>query len=213
MRFASRKAAGLALGRHLADRKVEADLVVGLPRGGVVVAAAVACILKLPLDVLVVRKIGHPHYREFAVGALAEGGVVVLDEDSLRMNPVAREELNRVIAEETARRRDYERRFHRGNKRELAGQRVLIVDDGWATGATAEAAVRSAQQSRARWVGVAAPVASSHAMGRLLPLAEEVFILVNDPDFNAVGSYYDEFAQTTDAEVTMLLAAAGGGER
>lgn len=213
MRFTSRNAAGVALGRYLADRKVSADVVVGLPRGGVVVAAEVARILNLPLDVLVVRKIGHPHFREFAVGALAEDGVVVLDQDMLSTNPAAHEPLDQIITEETLRLRDYERRFHQGGKHELAGRRIVIVDDGWATGATAEAAVKSAQRSRACWVGVAAPVASSPAVERLLPLADEVFVLCNDPEFSAVGSYYDEFAQTTDAEVTMLLAVAGGGER
>jgi predicted phosphoribosyltransferase len=163
------------------------------------------------LEVLVVRKIGHPHYREFAVGALAEGGVVVLDRDSLRLNPVAREELDRIIDEESARLRDYEQRFHPRSKCELLGQRILIVDDGLATGATAEAAVISAQQAHAGWIGVVAPVASTHAVMRLQRVADEVFVLCEDPAFNAVGDYFDEFAQTTDAEVAKLLAVEGDG--
>src|SRR4051794_11135230 len=101
MIFSSREAAGIQLGQHLLKRGVEADIVLGLPRGGVVVAAEVAHILKLPLDVLVVRKIGHPRFREFAVGALAEHGVVLLDRVAMEETRVSRIELEEVIAEET----------------------------------------------------------------------------------------------------------------
>src|SRR5439155_25039288 len=110
MRFASREEAGQKLGGHLKEEGVQAGLVLGLPRGGVIVAAEVAHALHLPLDVLIVRKIGHPWHREFAVGALAENGVVVLDEAAVGRNPLIRAELNDIIAEEKERLRNYQAR-------------------------------------------------------------------------------------------------------
>src|SRR5688572_9105629 len=135
MTFASRKVAGHQLGCRLRDEGLEVDLVLGLPRGGVVVAAEVARVLQKPLDVLVVRKIGHPWYREFAVGALAEPDVVVLDQNSLARNPVSRAQLDGVIAEETERLQQYRAQFHRGGFPGLAGKSSVLVDDGLATGA------------------------------------------------------------------------------
>jgi putative phosphoribosyl transferase len=204
--FASREDAGQRLGRMLKDQGVMADLVLGLPRGGVVVAAEVARHLELPLSVLVVRKIGHPWHREFAIGALAEDGVVVLDE-TMTGNPVLRAEIDAVIEEETRRLCLYEATFEGEAKRELAGCRVLVVDDGLATGATTEAAVLSARKQQAASIVVAAPVASREAVHRVASLADEVRVLWMDPNFDAVGRYYDVFAQTTDNEVLALLRA------
>jgi len=205
MVFASREEAGQRLGRHLKDQGIEADLVLGLPRGGVVVAAEVARALRLPLDVLVVRKIGHPLHREFAVGALAEHGVVVLDETVIGRNPLIRAELDQVVEEEQARLRSYQARFHRQPAPDLAGKAVLLVDDGLATGATTEAAVLSVRKQDARSIVVAAPVASSNAVERLARVADDVRVLLVDPDFDAVGRYYEAFSQTTDEEVLELL--------
>jgi predicted phosphoribosyltransferase len=211
MSFETREDAGLKLGRHLADRGVRAELVLGLPRGGVVVAAEVARILCLPLDVLVVRKIGHPWHREFAVGALAEGDVVVLDEDSVGKNTAVRVSLQTVIDEETKRLRSYRASFRRAAPIERAGKTVIIVDDGLATGATTEAAIKAARTQQVRRVIVATPVASTNALERLSPVADEVIALLVDPDFVAVGQYYERFSQTTDAEVLALLRASEGG--
>ena len=208
MEFASRLEAGYRLGGLLRDTGVEVDLVLGLPRGGVVVAAEVARVLQRPLDVLVVRKIGHPWHREFAVGALAEPDVLILDEGSLGRNPVGRALLEEVIAEETERLGQYRRQFHRGGTPDLAGKSVLLVDDGLATGATTEAAVAAARKQKAREVIVATPVASASAMARLKNVADEVKALLVDPSFEAVGQYYDEFSQTSDEEVLALLKAA-----
>ena len=205
--FASREDAGLKLGLCLQDQGVRADLVLGLPRGGVVVAAGVARTLQLPLDVLLVRKIGHPRHREFAVGALAENGVTVLDEDTIRASAVIRAELEAVIDEEKARLRGYHGRFHPKGAPALAGKSVLLVDDGLATGATMEAAVLSVRKQNAPRVVVAAPVASSHAVERLARVADEVRVLTMDPSFEAVGRYYETFTQTTDEEVLELLRA------
>jgi putative phosphoribosyl transferase len=208
MEFASREDAGRKLGRFLQSHGVQADLVLGLPRGGVVVAAEVARILVLPLDVLVVRKIGHPLHREFAVGALAEGGVVLLDEEAISRNPALRSDLAEIIREETQRLEDYGSRFHGAMLPQLAGRSVLLVDDGLATGATTEAAVLSAKKQNARWIIVAAPVASTGAVQRLQRAADQVIALHTDPDFDAVGRFYDSFLQTTDQEVLELLKAA-----
>lgn len=207
MMFASREEAGRRLAAFLKQQGIEADLVLGLPRGGVVVAAEVARDLALGLDVLVVRKIGHPLHREFAVGALAESGVVVLDETVIGNNPIVRSELAQVIEEEKERLRAYQARF-RQTELTLNGRAVLLVDDGLATGATTEAAVLGAQKKGARRVTVAAPVASSNAVERLRRVADDVVVLWVDPDFDAVGRYYDVFSQTSDEEVLDLLKAA-----
>lgn len=207
--FASREDAGLKLGRCLLDQRVQADLVLGLPRGGVVVAAGVAQALHLPLGVLLVRKIGHPWHREFAVGALAEGGVTLLDESAVGPNPQVRAELEAIIEEEKEHLRAYQDRFHPKGAPALADKIVLLVDDGLATGATTEAAVLSARKRNARAVVVAAPVASTHAVERLAGVADEVRVLCADPAFAAVGQYYDVFAQTTDEEVLDLLRQRG----
>ncbi len=208
MKFASRQDAGGQLGQYLRRQGVEVDWVLGLPRGGVVVAAEVARRLRRPLDVLVVRKIGHPWHREFAVGALAEPDVVIFDEATLAEVPVPRARLEKVVAEEMARLRDYRSHFHGSDLPVLQGRRVLLVDDGLATGATAEAAVRSARRQGACRVTMAVPVASTSAVERLQRVADEVVTLLTDPNFEAVGQYYDEFSQTDDAEVIELLHAA-----
>jgi predicted phosphoribosyltransferase len=208
MRFASRADAGRRLGQHLLKQGVEADLVLGLPRGGVVVAAEVARALRRPLDALIVRKIGHPRQREFAIGALAEPDVVIFDGSFKWENPLARAEVDTVIAEEKERLRRYRLQFHRDAALALEGKIILLVDDGLATGATAEAAVLSARRQKARRVIVAAPVASTHAVGRLRRVADEVAVLFEDAGFEAVGQYYDEFFQTGDGEVLALLREA-----
>jgi putative phosphoribosyl transferase len=208
MLFVSRQDAGRQLGKLLRERGVSADGVLGLPRGGVVVAAEVARALQCPLDVLIVRKIGHPWQREFAVGALAEPDVVIFDRTFKWKNPLARAELDRVIAEEKERLREYRQQFHGAGAPALEDKTVLLVDDGLATGATAEAATLSAKQQKARRVIIAAPVASTHAVERLWRVADEVAVLFTDAAFGAVGQYYHEFSQTSDAEVTSLLGAA-----
>ena len=205
MLFSSRQDAGRKLGLHLRELGVEADVVVGLPRGGVVVAAQVAEVLQRPLDIIVVRKIGHPRHREFAVGALAEDNVLLLDEDVLASVPVEQWELDDVIAEEQLRLADYCRKFRHQRTVALAGHRLLLVDDGLATGATAEAAIYSARRKRALQVILAVPIAASSACERLVPIADRVIALHSDPAFYAVGQHYKRFLPTTDEEVLALL--------
>jgi putative phosphoribosyl transferase len=205
MRFDSRQDAGRQLGQRLRDLAVEADLVAGLPRGGVVVAAEVAAILHRPLTVLIVRKIGHPWHREFAVGALAEEGVLILDRKAMASLPLAGVELERVIREEKNRLRQYILKFQTDHPADFSGRRVLVVDDGLATGATAEAAVNAARRKHARQVIIAVPVVSTSAGQRLARVADDVIALVTDEDFEAVGQYYRRFFQTSDEEVLAIL--------
>jgi putative phosphoribosyl transferase len=169
------------------------------------VAAEVARALQRPLDVLIVRKIGHPMHREFAVGALAEPDVVILDEQSLGVNPFVRWKLDEVIAEETKRLKEYRAKFHSGGVPELSGKSVLLVDDGLATGATTEAAVLAAKRRGAAKIIVATPVASVGAFERLRPRVDDIKALLVDPNFEAVGQYYEVFDQTSDEQVLAAL--------
>jgi putative phosphoribosyl transferase len=205
MVFETRQEAGFKLGRRLQELAVEVDLVAGLPRGGVVVAAEVAEVLQRPLEALVVRKIGHPWHREFAVGALAEDNVLILDPDAMAAAPLAGMELEAVIQEEKERLRDYCFKFRRARNNNFAGHSVVLVDDGLATGATAEAAVYSAREKKARQIILAVPVASALAAKRLARVADGVVALITDPDFAAVGQYYKHFLPTSDEEVLALL--------
>ena len=205
MRFVSRQDAGRRLGEYLRFRGVSADLILGLPRGGVVVAAEIARELDRPLDVLVVRKIGHPIQREFAVGAMAEPELIFLEQEGRDVDPEA---LDAIIIEETGRLHDYSERFHLTGMPEVAGKSVLLIDDGFATGATAEAAALSVKHRHATRVIVAAPVASLDAMDRLRRVVDAVEVLAVDEAFESVGQYYDAFEQTTDGEVISLLREA-----
>lgn len=209
MMFATRDEAGRLLGRYLKARDVQADLVLGLPRGGVIVADEVARELELPLDVLVVRKIGHPAQREFAVGALAEPDVVVLDPVVVSADAAMHRNLMDIIREEQNRLQHYRTTFHLGPLPDLRDHAVLLVDDGLATGATTEAAVVSARKQGAARAIVATPVASGDAVRRLSKVADEVVALHVDEDFDAVGRYYRIFNQTSDLEVLAALSARG----
>jgi putative phosphoribosyl transferase len=194
----------------LLQERLTSDLVLGLPRGGVIVAAEVAKTLNRPLDVLVVRKIGHPWNREFAVGALAEGGVLLLDDEALRGQGMNRFQLEGIVTEETNLLEAYRTAFHRSNPVPRAGKSVLLVDDGLATGASMEAAIRAVRQHGAARVVAAVPVASRDAMARVARIADAVIALLVDPQFYAVGQYYDSFPQATDDEVLQALRTAPG---
>ena len=208
MMFASRKEAGERLGEYLHESGTVADLVLGLPRGGVVVAAGVAHELKLPLDVMVVRKIGHPLQPEFAVGALAEPDSVFLNDETLDEFPVPKAVLDKIIEAQKASLLEYRLRFHLHHMPDLEGKAVILVDDGLATGATAEVAAMSARKQHAGRIMVAAPIASTNAVERLRHVADDVKILSEEYDFQAVGQFYDEFSQTIDKEVISLLREA-----
>lgn len=184
---------------------MRAELVLGLPRGGVVVAAGVARALESPLEVLVVRKIGHPEHREFAVGALAEPDVALLDRTVVGAGPEMHRALRDIIREEQECLRRYRQLYRPAGPLQLEGRAVLVVDDGLATGTTAEAAVLSVRKQKAASVAVAAPVASGEAIRRLSSSAQEVLALEVDEQLEAVGCYYAAFDQVSDEEVLAAL--------
>lgn len=206
--FADRTEAGGLLGAALLGR-LDGDVVVlGLPRGGVPVAAEVADALDAPLDVLVVRKLGAPGHPELAVGAVAAGGVRVLNDELLRELAVGDRALDRVTRDEVAELRRREAAF-RGDRLpdEPAGRTAVLVDDGLATGATVLAAVHAVRVLAPARVVVAVPVGAAEACARVAAVADELVCLHSPAPFGAVGRYYRDFRQTEDDEVRRLLAA------
>jgi putative phosphoribosyl transferase len=185
-------------------------IILGLPRGGIPVAFEVAMALGAPLDVMIVRKLGAPFQPELAIGAIASGGIRVLNEDVIRMFPEIDDAgIDRIAAQETEELGRRERQY-RGDLPfpDLTGRDVVLVDDGLATGATMLAAVRAATSRHPASTTVAVPTASESAVAKIAPLVDRLIALETPPDFRAVGLYYMDFAQTTDDEVRDLLAAA-----
>ena len=210
--FEDRADAGRALAKALGARRGAADtIVLALPRGGVPVAFEVAKELELPLDVLVVRKLGLPWQPELAMGAIASGGALVLNEDVLRLARPGDESVNQVRRQEQAELERREKQYRGGRPPlEMRGRTGILVDDGLATGATMEAAVRALQSLGAKQVVVAVPVASPEARDRIAAVADEVICLETPMLFSAVGQWYRNFGQTSDDEVSTLLAQASG---
>lgn len=203
-------------GRVLADRLAAGghrhdDLVLALPRGGVPVAFEVARRLGLPLDVFVVRKLGLPGQEELAIGAIASGGVIVLNDELVRQTGITRQAIDRVAAAEST---ELERRerLYRGVDGGLSprGKRVIVVDDGLATGASMRAAVTALREAGAAHITVAVPVAARETCEQLADDADELVCGETPEPFYAVGLWYRDFDQTTDAEVRDLLARARG---
>jgi putative phosphoribosyl transferase len=206
--FRDRTDAGRRLGEHLLPWRSPETIVLGLPRGGVPVAAEVATALGAPLDVIIVRKLGIPYQPEVAMGAIGEGGVRVLDDVLVARAGVSSGEVDAVERRERATLGSRVDRFRAGRERlDLTGRTAIIVDDGIATGATATAAAQVARQLGAARVVVAAPVGGADAADRIGD-ADEVVCLLQPPGFQAVGSHYRDFRQTSDDEVAALLAAA-----
>jgi predicted phosphoribosyltransferase len=207
--YRDRADAGARLAEHLAPYGNRADVVVlGLPRGGVPVAAEVARALRAPLDVFCVRKLGVPGDEELAMGAIATGGVLVLNERVVRELGVSEQMLARVAAAE---RKELERRdrAYRGERppAALAGRTVVVVDDGLATGATMRAAVRAVRAGGPRRVVVAVPVAAAETCRSLEADADEVVCPLAPQEFRSVGGWYENFSTTTDDEVRRCLTS------
>ncbi len=206
--FHDRAEAGRALASRLAEYARRSDAVVlGLPRGGVPVAHAIAAALELPLDVLVVRKLGAPGQPELAIGAIA-AGVVVRNPEIAGWRGDDPRVIDAIVRRERAElgRRE---RLYRANSPPLAldGKTVILVDDGAATGASMRAAIAVSRALRAAFVVVALPTASPEACGVLREEADRLVCLQAPPSFNAVGEWYERFDQTTDREVIELLRA------
>ncbi len=211
MRFRNRTDAGRHLARHLGEFASRTDVVVlGLPRGGIPVAAEVARALGAPLDVFLVRKVGVPGHPELAMGAIAEGGVRVLNESIVRELGISERAIDQAASRE---RFELERRdqlYRDGRHRpDLRDRVVILVDDGLATGATMEAAVVALRESHPASVIVAAPVGARETCDRLARIADRVVCAETPEPFSAVGLWYEDFAQTTDEEVRDALAAVG----
>lgn len=210
LRYADRAEAGRALANALTRHRAAPDtIVLGLPRGGVPVAYEVARALDLPLDVLVVRKLGLPQQPELAMGAIASGGALVVNDEVTRYLGGRAEAFEAVRVREQAELERREREY-RGSRPplEMTGRTAILVDDGLATGATMEAAVRALQSLGAGRVVVAVPVASVEARERIEAVADEVVCLASPMFFSAVGQWYADFGQTEDEEVRDLLARA-----
>jgi putative phosphoribosyl transferase len=209
-RYADRREAGRILADDLADFADRPDVVVlGLPRGGVPVAAEVAAVLHAPLDVLLVRKLGLPGHSELAMGAIASGGVRVLNDSLVRQLQVPEETIEAVAAAEGVELERRERAYRGASAAvPLDGRTVIVVDDGLATGATMRAAVVSLRRANPERVIVAVPVGAPETCDALSAIADAVICPLRPERLTAVGMWYEEFNQTTDDDVRALLASA-----
>ncbi len=204
--YHDRGSAGAALADALAAYRGRDALVLGIPRGGVPVAAEVARVLDGELDVVVARKLGAPGYPELAIGAVTADGGQFLNDDVIRELRVSRQYIESEIAAQMAEARSREIRFRGGRAApSIAGRTVLVVDDGLATGATMRAAVRSVRKAAPARLVVAVPVGSSQACDALRHEADELLCLSEPEMFWAVGYYYERFAPVEDGEVTRIL--------
>ncbi|MEH1803809.1 phosphoribosyltransferase [Nostoc sp.] len=215
MLFKDRRFAGQVLAKELTAYANDPDvLVLGLPRGGIPVAFEVAKTLNAPLDVLVVRKLGVPDQEELAMGAIASGGVRIVNKYIISLEKIPDEVIARVAAQEE---RELERRerLYRGNRplRNLQGRTVILVDDGLATGATMWAAVVTVRKQQPAQIVIAVPVAAPETCQELETEVDETVCISTPSPFQSVGLWYESFPQTTDEEVRDLLAkAAKNGE-
>jgi putative phosphoribosyl transferase len=208
--FPNRAEAGRLLAEKL-DKYAGRDdvLVLGLPRGGVPVAYEVAQRLGAPLDVFIVRKLGVPGFEELALGAIASGGVRVLNDDVVRALPNANELIESVTAKEMEELERREQRYRDGRPApEPRGRVVILVDDGLATGATMRAAVAALRQRGAAKIVVAVPVGAADTCRQFEAEVDEMVCVIASEWFQAVGQYYEDFSQITDEEVRELLTRA-----
>ncbi|ELY56752.1 phosphoribosyltransferase [Natronococcus amylolyticus DSM 10524] len=204
--FANRSDAGDRLAAELEDRGIEADVVLGIPRGALPVARPVADALEADLDVVVARKLGAPSNPELAIGAVASDGSVWLNDDLVERLGVSESYLADVREREATNARGKADRYRGGEPLpELAGKRVIVVDDGVATGATAIACLRQVREAGAERVVLAVPVGSPEAVADLESEADEVIALVTPGNFRAVGQFYREFGQVTDEKAVEYL--------
>ncbi|NIA24261.1 MAG: phosphoribosyltransferase [Gammaproteobacteria bacterium] len=209
MIFRDRNDAGRRLAEQLMNLAGPQTVVVGLPRGGVVVASEVSAALEAPLDVIVVRKLGAPGQPELGVGAIGEDGIEVLNRDLIGMLGITEAELDKVRTSERAELQRREARYRRGNPPlPVAGKTVLLIDDGLATGITAKAAARVLRARDAGRIVLAVPVGALETVHDVRGEVDEVVCLEIPRWFRAVGQWYEDFRQTTDAQVVECLDRA-----
>lgn len=208
--FTDRSHAGRELAGAIESRgEFDEAVVVALPRGGVPVGYEVACRLGVPLDVIVVRKLGSPGHEELAMGAVASGGIVVRNQGVMDAGGVDDETFQRIVERKQLEVRDRDRLL-RGDRPPLAidAKAAIVVDDGVATGSTINAAIRGLRQLNPKRIVVAVPVAPPETVSALLTLADDVLCLHTPTPFVAVGAWYQDFTQVADKEVRRLLTAA-----
>ena len=210
--FSDRHDAGRQLAERLAAQASAHPVVIGMARGGLPVAAPVADRLAAPLDVIVVRKIGVPWHPELGVGAIVEGGVLILNEALMAEIGVRREDVAEVIRHERAVLGERVESY-RGDRAPVPVEHrvAILVDDGLATGFTARAAIAALRERGASRVVLAVPVASHASVEDLRLVADEVVALETPHEFYAIGEFYADFSQTTDDEVVRILAANRAG--
>jgi predicted phosphoribosyltransferase len=216
MHFLDRVDAGRFLARELAHLEGRSGLIVlALPRGGVPVGYEIARALRAPLDVFIVRKLGMPGHEELAMGAVASGGIRVLNADVVAaLGRQSQEAIDRATARESEELRRREEQY-RGDRPfpELKGKTAILVDDGLATGATMRAAARAVRERQPAHLVIAVPVAAESTCREMHEEADEVVCAMLPETFFGVGQFYDDFSQTTDKEVRTLLARAAMEER
>lgn len=209
-RFRDRTEAGQLLAEALGAYVNRPDvLVLGLPRGGVPVAAEVAKKLNAPLDILVVRKLGVPFHRELGMGAIATGGIRIINKEVVDALGISTEDIDTVAREEEQELKRREKAY-RGDVAapKFEGKTVILVDDGIATGSTMLAAIKGARQLKAACVVVAVPTVAASTHNKMREVADDVVALLVPEEFYAVGQWYESFPQTTDQEVRQLLGEA-----
>jgi putative phosphoribosyl transferase len=209
MLFRDRREAGQRLAAQLGEFADRDALILALPRGGVPVGFEVAQSLDAPLDVFVVRKLGVPGQEQLAMGAIASGGVRVVNPDVIRNFGISPQEIDEVAAREAQELQRREKEY-RGERRraEVEGRTVILVDDGLATGATMRAAVVALRQERPRQIVAAMPVAPASACAEIARETDRVVCLHTPQKFVCVGQWYEDFSETSDEEVRTLLARA-----
>lgn len=208
--FRDRREAGRLLAQRLATLTDHPDLLVlALPRGGVPIAYEVARALRAPLDIVLVRKLGVPGHAELAMGAIAEGGVRVLNHAVIRELDIS-EDIIDHIAREEQRILEQRRRLYRGERRPptVEGMRVILIDDGLATGMTMMAAIEVVRRGGPAGIIVATPVAAPESVAEIEPLVDDVVTLATPEFLYAIGMWYSDFTPTSDEEVCTLLAEA-----
>lgn len=204
--FHNRTDAGERLGARLMEGNIDADIVLGIPRGALPVARLVADALEVPLDIVVASKLGAPGNPELAIGAVASDATLWLNDELVDQLCVSEDyiEGEREVEAETAHQKAEQYREN-GRLPEVAGKRVVVVDDGVATGATAMACLRQLQEADAAYIILAVPVGSPTSLAQLKDEADEVIALETPSNFRAVGQYYQEFGQVSDEEAMAYL--------